>query len=186
MPFSFQKTKCTIFQEVLFFKATYNIKINNQSIFFCQLDAQTGKRKVNWLFVNFHVAYSFEKEDFLQKLCILSCFVQLKWVLVCFLSFFQNAGKQLCFRCFSSSYFAYISPCCDLDIEDNEPIFVHDIMSHNKTAPYLIWLKMVKRCRKYHLDKIRQTDRRTDGQSDSPPPHLYRWGIKSYDWVVCM
>ena len=45
----------------------------------------------------------FEKENFLKNLHILSCFVQLKSVLLIscvFWVFFQNDGSQLCFRFF--------------------------------------------------------------------------------------
>ena len=35
-------------------------------------------------------------------------------------------------------YFDYISPCCDLDIEDSEPIFLHDTSPHDYTPPYQV------------------------------------------------
>ena len=34
------------------------------------------------------------------------------------------------------SYFDYISPCCDLDIEDSAPIFPRDTSPHENTPPY--------------------------------------------------
>ena len=59
---------------------------------------------LNELIVCFYVVCSLEKEDFLENLHILFCFVQLKSILfnlLCVLDFFQNAGSQLCFRFFS-------------------------------------------------------------------------------------
>ena len=77
------------------------------------------------------------------------------------------------------SYFDYINPCCDLDIEDSEPIFLHNTLPHDNTPPYQIWLKMVERFRIYHLDKTgyteRMTEEQTDRQSDSKIP-LPHWG----------
>ena len=73
-----------------------------------------------------------------------------------------------------SLYFDYLSPHCDLDIEDSEATFLHDIPSHDNTPPYQVWLKMVEQCWRYHRNKIGNKDRRTDTQSDSnisPPPH---------------
>ena len=38
--------------------------------------------------------------------------------------------------------FYYINPCCDLDLEDSKPIFLHDTPPHDNTPPYQAWLKM--------------------------------------------
>ena len=35
-------------------------------------------------------------------------------------------------------YFDYISPCCDLDAEDNKPIFPHDTLPHDNTPLYQV------------------------------------------------
>ena len=39
----------------------------------------------------------------------------------------------------NSHIFYHISPCCDLDIEDSEPLFLHDTPPHNNTPPYQVW-----------------------------------------------
>ena len=50
------------------------------------------------------------------------------------------------------SHFDHMSPCCDFDLEDSEPIFQHDTLSY--TSPqYQVWYQWVKRFRRY-LDKI--------------------------------
>ena len=79
------------------------------------------------------------------------------------------------------SYFDYISPRCDLDIEGSEPVFPHDTSPHDNTPPYQVWLKMVEQFRRYRPDKIRHTDKRPDGQSESNVlPGIYKGegGIK--------
>ena len=53
----------------------------------------------------------------------------------------------------------YISTCCDLDIEDNEPIFVHNTLPPNNASQYQGRLKMVEQFRRYCPGKLRQTDR---------------------------
>ena len=62
--------------------------------------------------------------------------------------------------------FDYESLRCDLEIEDSEPLFLHDTPPHNNTPPYQVWLKMVERFRRHYLDKLRHTDRWMDGQTD--------------------
>ena len=37
-----------------------------------------------------------------------------------------------------SSYFDYVSPHCDLDNEESEPIFLQDTSPHNNTAQYQV------------------------------------------------
>ena len=77
--------------------------------------------------------------------------------------------------------FAYLSPLCDLHIEDSEPSFEHDSPPCDNTPPCQVWLKMVERCRRYRPDKLRHTVRRTDGQTVKvipiyPPPRIYTGG----------
>ena len=71
-------------------------------------------------------------------------------------------------------YFDYISPHCDLDIEDNALFslffflfFLHDTQAHDNTPTYQIWFKMVKWFRGYPADT---TDRQTDRRGDSKMP----------------
>ena len=57
-----------------------------------------------------------------------------------------------------------ISPHCNLDLEDSEPILLHDILSLDNTPPYQVWLKMVVWCRRYqsmclHTQKDQQLER---------------------------
>ena len=42
------------------------------------------------------------------------------------------------------SHFDYISPHCDLDVEDSEPIFLQDTSPDDNTPPYQVWLKKIK------------------------------------------
>ena len=39
----------------------------------------------------------------------------------------------------NKSYFHYISPCCDLDTEDSEPIFQHNTLPYDNIPPYQVW-----------------------------------------------
>ena len=34
----------------------------------------------------------------------------------------------------------YMSPHCDLELEDSKPIFLHDTPDHDDTPPYQVWL----------------------------------------------
>ena len=34
----------------------------------------------------------------------------------------------------------YISLHCDLDLEDNKPILLHDTLAHDDASPYQVWL----------------------------------------------
>ena len=47
------------------------------------------------------------------------------------------------------SYFDYIRPHCDLDTEDSEPVFLHDIPTPDNTPPHQIWLKNFQWFRRY-------------------------------------
>ena len=62
--------------------------------------------------------------------------------------------------------FDYKSPCCDLDIEDSEPIFLRDTSPHDYTPPYQFWLKMVERFRRYWTDTIEHANRTTEAHMD--------------------
>ena len=54
-----------------------------------------GERKtVNWLFFFFYIVRGFEKEDFIENSHILSCFVQLKSVLLNLLCVLNLASKN--------------------------------------------------------------------------------------------
>ena len=76
------------------------------------------------------------------------------------------------------SYFDYMILHNDPDLEDSKPIFLednlpygeqfflHDTPPHDDTPPYQVWLKIILWCRRYHLDEIGNTDKRTDGQTD--------------------
>ena len=46
-----------------------------------------------------------------------------------------------------------MSPCCDLDLENSKPIFLHDTQAHDDASQYQLWFKNVWRFRRYHLDK---------------------------------
>ena len=65
---------------------------------------------INCLFFCLYVVCSLKKEDFLENLHVLSCFVQLESVLLIscvFWILFQNAGSQLCFRFFFFFFYSY-------------------------------------------------------------------------------
>ena len=49
--------------------------------------------------------------------------------------------------------FDYISPKCDLDLEDSKPIFLHDILAHDDASQYQVWSQKVKQLRRYHPDE---------------------------------
>ena len=36
--------------------------------------------------------------------------------------------------------FGYMSPHCDLDLEDTKPAFLQDTRAHDDAAPYQVWL----------------------------------------------
>ena len=87
------------------------------------------------------------------------------------------------------SYFDYISPCCDLDIEKSNQFFLFDTLPHDNTPQYQVWLKTVEWFRRYRADTIGQTDRTTDGRSEPnipPTPVFIREGIitteRSLNW----
>ena len=49
--------------------------------------------------------------------------------------------------------FDYMSPQCDLDLEDSKPIFLHDTLAHDVASPYLVWLQKVQQMRRYRPDE---------------------------------
>ena len=44
----------------------------------------------------------------------------------------------------SLSYFDYISPHYDLDLEDSIPFFRHDILAHGGAPQYQVWLQKIQ------------------------------------------
>ena len=38
----------------------------------------------------------------------------------------------------STAIFDYMSPNCDLELEDNKPIFYHDIQANDDASPYQV------------------------------------------------
>ena len=38
----------------------------------------------------------------------------------------------------------YMSPHCDLELEDSKPIFLHDTLAHDDASPYQVWLQKVE------------------------------------------
>ena len=121
------RTKHAKFWGSPLFQAMYNTEKKNKQLIqlinfiLCQLDAwrlaEGGKKlfpsasllasnwhKISWINCLFYFCcMQLEKEDFLENLHVLSCFVKIKSVLLIscvFWIFFQNAGSQPCFRFF--------------------------------------------------------------------------------------
>ena len=44
----------------------------------------------------------------------------------------------------------HMCPHCDLDLEDNKPIFLHDTLVHDDALLYHVWLQKVQQLRRYH------------------------------------
>ena len=71
------------------------------------------------------------------------------------------------------SYFDHISPRCDLDIEDSQPISLHDTPPRDNIPSYQVWYKknIIKKKKKRlsgtgdTMRTIRHTDRMTDRQA---------------------
>ena len=38
----------------------------------------------------------------------------------------------------------YMSPQCDLDLEDRKPLFLHDTLTNDDASPYHLWLQKVQ------------------------------------------
>ena len=43
----------------------------------------------------------------------------------------------------------YISLHCDLELEDKEPIFLHNTLAQVDASPYQVWLQKVQQLRRY-------------------------------------
>ena len=62
----------------------------------------------------------------------------------------------------SSNFVGELNPCCDFDLENSNPIFLHDTLPR-RSAKHKIWLQMVAGFRRYCLaKKQQQTDEQTD------------------------
>ena len=46
----------------------------------------------------------------------------------------------------------YMSPHCDLKLEDGEPVLLHDTLAHDVASPYQVWSQNVLWFRRYHPD----------------------------------
>ena len=83
------------------------------------------------------------------------------------------------------SYCDYISPYCDLDLENSIPILVHDTPAQDDGPPYPVLIQKVELFRGQLLDKARQTDTRRDGHKDTvipvypptPTPPVFLHGV---------
>ena len=38
----------------------------------------------------------------------------------------------------------YMSPHCDLELEDSKPVFMHNTLAHEDVTPYQVWLQKVQ------------------------------------------
>ena len=47
--------------------------------------------------------------------------------------------------------FDYMSPHCDLELEDSKPTFLHDTLAHDDTSPDQVWLQKVQQLRRYFV-----------------------------------
>ena len=48
--------------------------------------------------------------------------------------------------------FSLMSLHCDLDLEDNKPIFLQSTLAHDDASPYQVWLQKVQQLRRYCPD----------------------------------
>ena len=48
----------------------------------------------------------------------------------------------------------YMSPHCDLELEDSKPIFLHDTLANDDASPYQVRLQKAQQLRRNHLDNI--------------------------------
>ena len=63
----------------------------------------------------------------------------------------QNSSEDIVERVI---YIKIMSPCCDLDLDDNKQIFcLHNILAHGAASPYQVWSQNVLQFRRYHLVK---------------------------------
>ena len=49
--------------------------------------------------------------------------------------------------------FDYMSPHCDLELEDIKPIFLHGTLAQDDASPCQVWLRKVQQLRKYRSDE---------------------------------
>ena len=49
--------------------------------------------------------------------------------------------------------FDQMSPCCNPELEDSKPIFLHDTLAHDDASPYQVWLQKVQQLRGYRADE---------------------------------
>ena len=49
--------------------------------------------------------------------------------------------------------FDQMIPQCDPELEDSEPIFLHDTLAHDAASPCQVWLQMVQLLRRYRPDE---------------------------------
>ena len=49
--------------------------------------------------------------------------------------------------------FDYMSPQCDLELEDSKLIFLHDTLAHDDASLYQVWLQKVQQFRRYCSDE---------------------------------
>ena len=65
--------------------------------------------------------------------------------------------RRFCCKKISSSAdkvkFDQMSPHCDPELEDSEPIFLHDTLAHDDASPYQVWLQRVQQLRIYYPDE---------------------------------
>ena len=47
----------------------------------------------------------------------------------------------------------YMSPHCDLELEDSKPIFLHDILAYGVASPHPVCLQRARQQRRYHPDE---------------------------------
>ena len=53
--------------------------------------------------------------------------------------------------------YSVMSPHCDLELEDDVPMFSHDSFAHDDTSSYQVWLQKVQQLRRYGLDENSMT-----------------------------
>ena len=47
----------------------------------------------------------------------------------------------------------YLSPRCDSELEDGNPILLHDTLAHDDASPYQIWLQKIQQLRRHCPDE---------------------------------
>ena len=46
-----------------------------------------------------------------------------------------------------------MSPHYDPELEDSQPIFLHNNLAHDDASPYQVWFQKVRQLRRYHPDE---------------------------------